>query len=526
MPIHGPGTPLSLSQINSVFGENSLSNLTGDAWYVGNIDLSNNLVSYNNPGKFVYTCPSTSGTLRFEIVGAGGGGGGADKGAGHDGYPGYKVSGTYSFTSGDIITIYVGTSGEAGQGMIGNAKGGTGGGFNSNLLVNPYAGGNGGNGGPTPYSGAGGGGGGASAILINGVVIAVAAGGGGGGGGGRYGAGTAAISSFSTTSTGEAGARHLSNGGGAGGGGGGYLGGVGGIVQNGDLGGRSGSSGSNLLPTGWVATAINNYGTGAASTSNNQTNGDNGYVNFTINASNLLKGNFPTNNLRFSDFLNKDAINPATTGSEVYDINGTYSFTVPVYENSFTIEAWGAGGGGGGMSPGISGESTTVNVLGVNIITAGGGMGGGMGDFKVYGVGGLGGVWSGGNDVGSQNGQRGKSFGVNGNNSGGNCPNGGAGGDGASTANANVVYTGTDGIAPGGGGGGFYFRDLGNNPPYFGGGGGGGGAYITYGPANPAFFAAGLELTMTVGTGGEGGLMDNLQVAGSGADGKIILTWT
>jgi hypothetical protein len=88
------------------------------------------------------------------------------------------------------------------------------------------------------------------------------------------------------------------------------------------------------------------------------------------------------------------------------------------------------------------------------------------------------------------------------------------------------VYYGNNGAAPGGGGSGFYFRDLGNNPPYFGGGGGGGGAYITYGPANPAFFAAGLELTMTVGTGGEGGLMDNLQVAGSGADGKIILTWT
>jgi hypothetical protein len=526
MPIHGPGTPLSISEINSVFGETSLSNLVGDAWYVGNIDLSNDLISYNTPGKFVYTCPSIAGTLRFEIGGAGGGGGGADRGAGHDGYPGNKIAGSYSFTAGDIITIYVGFGGGAGQGMIGNALGGAGGGFNNNLLVNPFAGGNGGNSGPTPYSGAGGGGGGASAILVNGVVIAVAAGGGGGGGGGRYSGGTASISGYSSTSTGEAGARHLSNGGGAGGGGGGYLGGKGGTVANGDLGGQSGNTGSNLFPTGWVSVPLDNNGNGATSTSNNQTSGSNGYVNFKINASNLQKGNFPTTNLRFSDFLNKELINPATTGTQVYNTYGAYTFTIPVYENNFTIEAWGGGGGGGGVSSGVSGGSTTVNILGVNIITAGGGTGGGMGELRVYGVGGLGGVAVGGNNIGSQNGQRGRSIGVNGDNSGGNCPNGGAGGSNASTLNANVVYSGGDGNAPGGGGGGYYFRDLGNSPPYFGGGGGGGGAYITYGPADKFLFAAGVELALNVGKGGDGGLLDTDQVGGAGADGKIILTWT
>jgi len=57
-------------------------------------------------------------------------------------------------------------------------------------------------------------------------------------------------------------------------------------------------------------------------------------------------------------------------------------------------------------------------------------------------------------------------------------------------------------------------------------GGGGGGAYITYGPANPLYFAAGLELQLIVGKGGDGGYMDLDTVGGAGADGKIILTWT
>lgn len=522
MPIHGPNTSLSYSDIITVFSAGSLADLRGDGWYLGNVNVTNSLEIYDIPGKYTYICPNSSGSIKFEISGAGGGGGGADNNPGHDGYPGNKLTGTYGFQAGDIITIYVGAGGIAGEGMLGNAQGGAGGGFDPALLVNPYAGGNGGNSGPTPYSGAGGGGGGASAILINNVPIAVAAGGGGGGGGGRSSGGADSVVVGASTNSGEAGQSHLTNGGGGGGGGGGNFGGLGGAVQVGDSGGISGSSGSDLLPVGWVSVPLENGGKGADGLSDNQTNGIRGYIRLVINANNLQEGNFNTTNIKFSDFFNKSAATPATTGNEIYDVNGTFTFTIPVYKNSFSIEAWGAGGGGGGFSPGIKGQDTTIDLLGYEILNAGGGGGGGVGLRQIYGGGGLGGIPVGGNTVGSRRGQQGGSFPITGNNAGGFSPNGGIGGANAATTNANVVYHGGDGVAPGGGGGGFYTRD----PSYYAGGGGGGGAYIIYGPADPTLFAAGTDITLNVGKGGDGGLLDTDQVGGAGADGKIILTWT
>ena len=520
MSIHGSNTSLSLSEINAVFSATSMSNLRGDAWYIGDAIPIKTVENFTQPGKYTYVCPMSLGVINFDFSGGGGGGGGADRGQGHDGYPGARITGNYSFHPGDTITVYVGGGGTSGQGLLGNALGGAAGG------VGIYAGGSGGNSGPTPYSGAGGGGGGASAIIINSLPYAIAGGGGGGGGGGRDSDGADAIDLRAPTSAGTTGASHLTNGGGAGGGGGGNFGGLGGAVQSTDLGGFSGSSGTNLLPPGWTATLYNNNGMGASSQNNDQTSGSSGYVKFIVSPNSLVTGTFASSNLKFSDFFNKNIVSPATTGTQTYTTNGTYTFQVPVFANTLTIQIWGAGGGGGGLSSGMSGEDTIVTVLGTQILIASGGNGGAAGIGQGFGVGGLGGIPTGGNSVGSLSGKNGKSFGVEGNSAGGDSPSGGTGGSSALTTTAGVVYNGGAGNAPGGGGGGFYNRDTNTNPTYYGGGGGGGGAYVLLGPLDPTVYTSGTTFSIYVGKGGDGGLLNTSQVGGAGADGKITLTWT
>ena len=59
----------------------------------------------------------------------------------------------------------------------------------------------------------------------------------------------------------------------------------------------------------------------------------------------LNTGTFSTTNLGLNQFYNKQATDPATSGTQTFTNNG--SFTVPLYRNSITFQLWGAGGGGG-----------------------------------------------------------------------------------------------------------------------------------------------------------------------------------
>ena len=58
----------------------------------------------------------------------------------------------------------------------------------------------------------------------------------------------------------------------------------------------------------------------------------------------LNTGNFSTSNLDMNQFYNKQGSDPATSGTQTFTNNG--SFTVPLYRNSITFQLWGAGGGG------------------------------------------------------------------------------------------------------------------------------------------------------------------------------------
>jgi hypothetical protein len=126
-----------------------------------------------------------SGTIQYNMVGAGGGGGGSDYPyGGGDGSAGGIVTGTLSVNSGDLVEVVVAGGGSRGQSGRGSALGGAGG-----LSFVEYSGGPGGNAGPSGSSGAGAGGGGATILKVNGIPKAIAAGGAGGGGGGHWGGG-------------------------------------------------------------------------------------------------------------------------------------------------------------------------------------------------------------------------------------------------------------------------------------------------------------------------------------------------
>lgn len=227
-----------------------------------------------NGGIIIPTKPTTTSTLNgniattlarsvpsinYTLIGGGGGGGGNDSYAGTPGDGGRRISGLLSVPDKAFIETYIGGGGVGGR--TGSRAGGGAGGSGS---LGGYRGGAGGPAGQHGGSGSGGGGGGATVMRVNTAVIAVAGGGGGGGGGGDRGPGGPAnqanIGGTNGGTGGDAGGGKYDDGGGGGGGGGGYNGGAGGPArsgpiyrgaqQQGDRGGLTGSSGSNLIPTG------------------------------------------------------------------------------------------------------------------------------------------------------------------------------------------------------------------------------------------------------------------------------------
>lgn len=131
--------------------------------------------------------PVVSLPITITVVGGAGGTGGSDTYGGFAGQPGALVTGTYTLSATDVITLNVGYGGGSGQGGS-SAPGGSPGGDSGDSDLG-YHGGRGGNSGPSGTSGSGGGGGAATLVALNGNVWIVAGGGGGGGGGGNHSAG-------------------------------------------------------------------------------------------------------------------------------------------------------------------------------------------------------------------------------------------------------------------------------------------------------------------------------------------------
>jgi len=203
---------------------------------------------------------------------------------------------------------------------------------------------------------------------------------------------------------------------------------------------------------------------------------------------------------------------PIKLGSKEWLVPGNYTFAIPP-NNTVTIEAWGAGGGGGGWDTGTGhrGIDTFITGNGISII-AGGGGGGDVGRYRrIFGAGGIGGAANGGTI--NLNGGSGGSG--DGGARGGNAPNGGTGAP--APPRAVGTYPGTDGNAPGGGGSGGYSRDGSKDPSYQGGGGGGAGGYVL---AEYKAIPDYTEIRITVGAGGAGTAQ-----SGSGARGQVIITW-
>lgn len=102
---------------------------------------------------------------------------------------------------------------------------------------------------------------------------------------------------------------------------------------------------------------------------------------------NLVNGTFSTGTIKSSDFYGKQPNDPATAGVLFSNTAGSGSFVVPLYRNSFTIEIWGAGGGGGAVgSDGVKGGDTSIanyQPISGNLVVAdyiaGGGKGGDKG---------------------------------------------------------------------------------------------------------------------------------------------------
>jgi len=211
-------------------------------------------------------------------------------------------------------------------------------------------------------------------------------------------------------------------------------------------------------------------------------------------------------------------------GQTVENLTGTGTFTVPAHRYTLTIEAWGAGGGTGGISQplisspsdGDNGGPTTFGA----ILTAGGGWGSLGTNSDAEGTnGGNGGSASGG-DVGfnlnGSNGTTGNwSFATGG--TGGASPNGGI----QRTTDANL--NGYSGFPPGGGasGAGFYNESYGSIDYQMATGGGGGGAYVKKVMA----VTPGEVFNYSVGTGGIAGT-GNYRNGAAGADGKLLVSYS
>lgn len=200
---------------------------------------------------------------------------------------------------------------------------------------------------------------------------------------------------------------------------------------------------------------------------------------------------------------------------------GNWTYTIPTYTTYFTVELWGAGGGGMGSGQAtatdnsiFNGENGTDTTFMNTALVAGGGKALKMsGKQWRFDEGGQGGVATGG-DV-NLNGNDGKyaqkvklSYGGD----GGSAPFGGSGGQKGQGKN------GSPGAAPGGGGAGAY--------GYLAGAGGGGGAYVKKRYA-VGDLAPGTIATIVVGEGGKGGEgkpYDGYN-GGDGAVGAVKITY-
>ncbi len=226
---------------------------------------------------------------------------------------------------------------------------------------------------------------------------------------------------------------------------------------------------------------------------------------------------------------------PAIT---TYTTAGTYSYTVPSNYTSIVVEAWGAGGGGGGKTGvGSVGGNSTFNG---SAVVARGGSGGATGTTNstltaneglTLTDGGTGGTATGGDFNLSGNAGSSHMYDTRyalfyGSGAGGYGAAGGAGAAYVSTSNG----VGTAGTAPGGGGSGGYgvvstSGYCGKDPctitTYYPGSGGGGGAYArkTYAAGS---LTSGSTITVVVGAGGTGGT--GTPVGGAGAPGRVKIT--
>ncbi|OGG62798.1 hypothetical protein A3C21_00820 [Candidatus Kaiserbacteria bacterium RIFCSPHIGHO2_02_FULL_59_21] len=212
----------------------------------------------------------------------------------------------------------------------------------------------------------------------------------------------------------------------------------------------------------------------------------------------------------------------ALAGSQTYSSPGTYTFAVPAY-GSLTVTVNGAGGGGGGgAGNGASGGQSSF--YGIIAGGGGGGIGGPNFDGKEasqQGAGGSGGSASGGDvNTSGSSGQSSPFQGLFNGGDGGASPNGGAGGAGGVLDIAGGSNVGQSGNLPGGGGGG------GGSPcaNCYKQGGGGGGGY-----ASKTYSQGALPGSVTVVVGGGGGNGGGSQwgyAGGSGAPGRVSITWT
>jgi hypothetical protein len=244
----------------------------------------------------------------------------------------------------------------------------------------------------------------------------------------------------------------------------------------------------------------------------------------------LNTGTFSTTNLGLDQFYNKQATDPATSGSIIYTTAGSNNFTVPLYRNSITFEAWGGGGGGGGPAVGAGGSDTSTNggtssisVAGYSLSAAGGGKGNIAPGDRSSGASGSGGVGSGGTTNGT--GTSGTPYGAYGGRDRPGTSGGGYNGGAGGTTNglSGQIATGNPGVTPGGGGGPAYFdEDPSNSGKSWstgGAAGGGGYAAVSFTPSNGP--SAGTVLSYTVGAAGTAGGQ-----AGVGGNGQIKITWS
>jgi len=264
-----------------------------------------------------------------------------------------------------------------------------------------------------------------------------------------------------------------------------------------------------------------------------------GQVWYTPNS--LQSGTFPSGQISLADFYNKTNVNPAPPSPTpiLYSAAGTYTFVVPLFRNSFSVEVWGAGGGGGSLSTCLNYGTTggTSSFSSVDVLYATGGTGGQSAQVvskSYFGFSGnsAGAAGSGGTGVGGTTNLSG-SNGVTSESgsTGGGSPNGGA-------ATAPVVNTAPpNGNFVGGGGGGWSYP--GGGPKFHsaaGGAGGGGYSSKTYSVAQ---LPAGTVCQVVVGAGGInstttqpiqgkpcGGGTNPAYGGGVGANGGVKLNWT